>query len=98
MLVHSLLAFLKGQERLVTANELEKELAYPEVPRITSEELRRLIDQGVNLVVVDCRARSSYEMGHIRGAINIPTTPLDSDREMMLILLPMDKMIVPYCD
>jgi rhodanese-related sulfurtransferase len=82
----------------VTATRPERELVYPEVPRISPEELKRLMEEGVELVIVDCRGPGSYRARHIKGAVNIPTAPLDPDREMTLILLPMDKMIVPYCD
>lgn len=80
----------------------EEGLYLPEVPRITCEELKQLIDEGVDLVLVDNRFESSFERGHISGAINIPYTPLPPLTEEMvterLLMLPRDKLIVLYCD
>jgi rhodanese-related sulfurtransferase len=76
------------------------EMVLPNIPRITAEELRQLIDKGADLVAVDVRDSGSYEAGHIKGAVNIYYDPTGDpmDRQMMLIALPMDKLIVTYCD
>jgi len=76
------------------------EVVLPNLPRITAEELKQLIDKGADLVAVDVRDSGSYDAGHIKGAVNIyydPTTD-PMDRQMMLVALPMDKLIVTYCD
>lgn len=71
-----------------------------EVPRITCEELKQLIDKGEKLVVVDTRGSGSYDTEHIKGAINISYDPSGDpmEREMTLTALPMDKLTVLYCD
>ncbi len=76
------------------------EVVLPNLPRITAEELKQLIDKGADLVAVDARDSGSYEAGHIKGAVNIYYDPTADpmDRQMMLIALPMDKLIVTYCD
>ena len=76
------------------------EVVLPNIPRITAEELRQLIEKGADLVAVDVRDGGSYEAGHIKGAVNIYYDPTADpmDRQMMLIALPMDKLIVTYCD
>lgn len=76
------------------------EVVLPNIPRITVEELKQLIDKGADLVAVDVRDSGSYEAGHIKGAINIYYDPTSDpmDRQMMLIALPMNKLIVTYCD
>ncbi len=76
------------------------EVVLPEIPRITAEELKQLIDKGADLVTLDVRDSGSYEAGHIKGAVNIYYDPTADpmDRQMMLIALPMDKLIVTYCD
>jgi rhodanese-related sulfurtransferase len=76
------------------------EVVLPNLPRISAEELKQMIDKGVDRVTVDVRDGSSYEAGHIKGAINIYYNPTADpmDRQMMLIALPMDKLIVTYCD
>ena len=79
-----------------------EKLAYPEVPRITCEELKQLMDKGVDLVLVDTRLESNFKRGHLKGAINIPDIPPPPVTEEMikekLMMLPRDKLIVFYCD
>jgi rhodanese-related sulfurtransferase len=77
-----------------------EEVVLPHIPRITVEELRQMIDKGSDLVVVDTRDSGSYDAGHIKGAVNIYYDPTadPTDRQMMLMALPMDKLVVTYCD
>jgi rhodanese-related sulfurtransferase len=74
-------------------------LAHPEVPRIPAPELAQLLKTRADIVIVDTQAPDSYEMWHIPSAINIPyiSTANPMDRQLMLIALPMDKLIVIYC-
>ena len=78
----------------------KEEVVLPNIPRITAEDLSQMIDKGAPLVTVDTRDSGSYEAGHIKGAVNIYYDPTADpmDRQMMLIALPMDKLIVTYCD
>ncbi len=71
-----------------------------EVPRITCPELKQMIDKGEKPVVVDTRGSGGYAGGHIKGAINIFYDPSGDpmEREMTLAALPVDKLIVIYCD
>jgi predicted sulfurtransferase len=78
----------------------DEEMAHPEVPRITAEELKKLMDKKGEYVLLDVRDSYSYDLGHIEGAQNIsfaanedPTT-----RGMMLMALPMETLIILYCD
>ena len=77
----------------------EDEMVYPELSRITAEELKQLIDKEGEYVLVDSRDSMSYDQGHIEGAINIFYNPTGDPvaLEMMLIGLPMDKLIIVYC-
>ncbi len=72
----------------------------PDLPRISVEELKKMVDTSADIVVVDTRDGGSYAAGHIKGAINVhfDATSDPMQRQMMLIALPMDKMIVTYCD
>jgi rhodanese-related sulfurtransferase len=90
------LAFLIG----ASSGYSEEKVVHPEIPRITAEELKQMIDKGTDLVAVDVRDSGSYEAGHIKGAINIYYDPTSDpmDRQMMLLALPMDKLVVTYCD
>lgn len=72
----------------------------PEIPRISVEELKKMVDDGGDFIVVDVRDAGSYTAGHIKGAINIyyDSTGDPMERQMMLMALPMDKLVVTYCD
>lgn len=78
----------------------EENVVLPEIPRISVEELKKMVDDGGDFVVVDVRDAGSYTAGHIKGAINIyyDSTADPMERQMMLLALPMDKLIVTYCD
>jgi 3-mercaptopyruvate sulfurtransferase SseA len=77
----------------------EADVAYPEVPRIAAEELKRLMDKKSEYVLVDTRDSEKYDQGHIKGAVNIYYNPIGDPvaREMMLLALPMDQFIIIYC-
>ena len=74
-------------------------LAHPEVGRISSEELKQLLDEDTDIVVVDSRDGLSYDYGHVEGAINIYYDPTGdpSIRALTLVALPSDKLVVFYC-
>ncbi|MBN2319977.1 MAG: rhodanese-like domain-containing protein [Acidobacteria bacterium] len=74
-------------------------LAYPEVPRIPAEEVKRMIAEKADFVIVDTQPADNYAMWHLPSAVNIPfiSTANPMDRQLMLIALPMDKLIVIYC-
>lgn len=75
------------------------ELPNPGILRITPQELKGMLDAGTPPVIVDTRDSLSYSTGHIPGAVNIYYDPAGDpmNREMMLIALPMDKLVVLYC-
>jgi rhodanese-related sulfurtransferase len=77
----------------------KEEIPFPEVPRISAEEVKAMIDKGAPPILVDTRDTTSYDAGHIKGAVNIYYDPAGDpqEREMTLVALPMDKMIVIYC-
>jgi rhodanese-related sulfurtransferase len=81
--------------------ESKHKVAFPEIPRISAEELKKMIDAGKSdFIVVDVRDGGSYDAGHIKGAINIyyDATANPQDRQMILMNLSMEKLIVTYCD
>jgi|WetSurSiteA1Bulk_404760.scaffolds.fasta_scaffold56473_1 predicted sulfurtransferase len=75
-------------------------MAHPEVPRITAEELKRLMDKKGEYVLLDVRDSYSNDAGHIEGAQNISFDANEDPtaRGMMLMELPMKTLIVLYCD
>lgn len=69
----------------------------PPYRTVTTEELKKLIDQGQDAVlVVDARNPEEYDEVHIRNAVNIPAAKLEKNPS----LLPTDKKkgIVFYCN
>ena len=43
-----------------------------QVPRIRPQELKKLLDTGEGVIVVDTRDREYYDRSHIPGALSIP--------------------------
>jgi rhodanese-related sulfurtransferase len=81
--------------------ESKDKIVLPNVHRITAEELKKMVDKGGgDLVIVDVRDSGSYDAGHIKGAINIyyDATADPIERQMILQNLPMEKLVVTYCD
>jgi hypothetical protein len=77
----------------------EEELLYPEIPRISAEEVKNLINKKSELVIVDTREESVFAAGHITGAINIHTNLFDPfAAELKIVGLPKNTLIVFYCD
>lgn len=74
-------------------------LTHPEVPRIAAPEVKQLIVDRADIVIIDTQPAENYDMWHITTAVNIPyiSTGNPTDREMMLVALPMDKLIIIYC-
>ena len=61
--------------------------------------MNELLAKKADIVIVDTQPAENYEMWHIPRAINIPyiSTANPTDRELMLIALPGEKLIVIYC-
>jgi rhodanese-related sulfurtransferase len=82
-----------------TASAKEK-LPFPDVPRITAEEVEHLIKTKNDVVIVDTDDSMSYGAEHIKGSVNItydPTVDV-SNEDQTLQALPGDKLIVFYCN
>jgi 3-mercaptopyruvate sulfurtransferase SseA len=78
--------------------ELEAQgFVHPELPRITCEQLKKMMDDGEPLVVVDTRQQFFFNMGHIPQSINILYEPFNESPEGLLTL-PKDRLIIFYCD
>lgn len=61
---------------------------------MTSQELKRLLDDGASLTLVDLQSAHSYEHRHIPGAVNVPATA--SAEECEKCLPDKDARIVVY--
>jgi rhodanese-related sulfurtransferase len=75
-------------------------IPFPQVPRITAEEVERLAKDKGNIVLVDTDDSESYAADHIKGAVNVAYDPTADARAQddMLSALPGDKLLVFYCN
>ena len=64
-----------------------------EVPRISPEDLKARLDKGEAILVVDSRSKTSFDSGHLTGAISVPAGEVES----RLDEFPRDQEIVFYC-
>ncbi len=70
------------------AHEVENKM-----PRISPEELKRLLAAG-QAVVVDVRPAEEFRQAHIQGAINLPIQQIESGQYPKL---PRGKRLISYC-
>ncbi len=89
------IAFSKTTEK-TSANAKR---THPEVARIPAAELAQLLEKKADIILVDTQSADGYEMWHIPSAINIPYVPTEdpTKRQLMLMDLPTEKLIVIYC-
>lgn len=59
-------------------------------------EVRELYDDG-SVLLLDARSTYDYELGHIRGAVNLPLKEFDPDHALVATW-DRDAVIVTYCD
>lgn len=71
-----------------SAHELENKM-----PRISAEELKRLV-AARQAVIVDVRSAAEYAQAHIQGAINLPVQQIEAGQYPKL---PRDKRLIGYC-
>jgi rhodanese-related sulfurtransferase len=67
-----------------------------DIPRVSITDLKKLVDSGSDVIILDTQPKAVYDKGHIKGAISFPwrkkITLLDIEG------LPRDRLIVMYCD
>lgn len=80
--------------RLAASKSTEPCVPTDNVPRITVEELKKLMDDGADIVVVDTLYPYWYKRGHIKGAINFPWAETIKEPT----ILPRNKLLALYCD
>ena len=67
-----------------------------QLPRISIEELKTIIDRGADIVIIDTQPKKLYEFRHIKGAISLPwAMKIDWATAQKL---PRDKLLITYCD
>jgi len=63
-----------------------------EIPRVTPQEVKRRLDQGEAMLILDVRSLAAYERSHLPGSISIPVKEVE-DRAGGL---PRDRTILCY--
>jgi rhodanese-related sulfurtransferase len=78
----------------------KEKLPFPEVPRITAEEVEQRIKTKGDVVIVDTDDSVTYGAEHIKGAVNITYDPTQdvTNADQTLQALPGDKLVVFYCN
>jgi rhodanese-related sulfurtransferase len=86
-----------SQDKPTQAKEADP---FPQVPRITAEEVQRLAKDGGKVVLVGTDDPVAFESEHIKGAVNVSYDLTRDTREQDQILsaLPRDGLIVFYCN
>lgn len=67
-----------------------------DIPRISVEELKKMIDAETPVTIIDVQPKDIYEAGHIKGAISIPWKSQIALEDVWS--LPSDQLTVTYCD
>ena len=64
------------------------------VQRVSAEELKRLIETGTDMMIVDIRPAPFYQKEHIKGAVSFPwSKPIREPKS-----LKPDRLLIIYCD
>ncbi len=82
-----------------TAIRSDVKWSHPEIPRIAAKDVKQMLSKKADFVLVDTQPADGYDLWHIPTAVNIHYSPVEDpiNRELMLMALPMDKLIVIYC-
>jgi rhodanese-related sulfurtransferase len=67
-----------------------------DVPRITIQELKEMMDKGKEVTIIDTQPRAIYAMGHIKGAVSLPWKSQIALEDVWS--LASDVLVVTYCD
>ena len=67
-----------------------------DVPRISIQDLKKMMDDGTPVTIIDVQPKDIYETGHIKGAISIPWKSQIALEDVWS--LPSDQLTVTYCD
>ncbi len=65
------------------------------INEVSIDEVKKMVDNSEEIILLDVRDREEYETGHIPGAINISRGSLDF--KVHLIVSDKNKKIIVYC-
>jgi 3-mercaptopyruvate sulfurtransferase SseA len=83
----------KSAPQSATAIPPPPQNAEDKIPRVKVDEAKKLIAEG-KAIIIDVRGVDAYKMSHIKGALDVPLTKLDTGE---IKDLPKDKLIIAYC-
>lgn len=49
----------------------------PKVPSISPDDLKKVMENNHNILIIDVREKREYESGHIPGAVHVPLRQLE---------------------
>lgn len=86
----------RGEDKFATVIEPKLAKLPPGVTEIKTEELYKMVQDHVPMLLADARPAMRYNQGHLPGAVSIPVPLLKEQKEAVL---PKDKdaLIVFYC-
>ena len=67
-----------------------------DVPRINIQELKKMLDDGTPVTIIDVQPKDIHEKEYIKGAISIPWKSQIALEDVWS--LPNDQLTVTYCD
>jgi rhodanese-related sulfurtransferase len=65
---------------------------FPEIPRVDPDEVKRRLDSGEKILIVDIRKPEAYAADHIAGAVSVPLATIVEGQAD----LPRDRDLVFY--
>ena len=80
-----------GPTTIIISEKGEKDM----FEMITPQDAKKIMDSGEEHIVLDTREQYEFDEGHIKGALLIPYTEIESKAEQMLP--DKDKLILVYC-
>jgi hypothetical protein len=74
---------------------VEQDYPHPEIPRISSQQLKQMVDNNEPLIIIDARPIYKFNNGYIPQAINLPDE-FESQQIAGFLTLPKDRPIIFY--
>ena len=68
----------------------------PEFKVLTADQLKSLLDEKIDIILIDARTKEEYQEAHIAGAISIPEKNFDESAS--ILLADKNALLVFYCN
>lgn len=98
MLLHAIpnLSAQASSEDLINETKLEIKKRFPDVPFVTVQELKELLNSPGDSkpLLIDVRSSAEFEVSHLKNADNCP---LDKSLNKFCSDLPQDRKLMVYC-